>query len=381
MLPDSGKELAREVITQGPLTRAELGERLRLSPASLTRLTKPLFDAGLLVEAGDNGDGTPGRPARPLDVRPEVGRFLGVKVTGEAAHAVTTDLRATVQGELQRPLPSREPAAVAELIAELAADLGVPTPLTGGEEPVLFGVGICLGGKVAGGRTVARAPFLGWRDVALADLVEAAAGLPTVVANDVVALAAHHHWFGLAKGATDFAVITTGIGVGFGLVTRDKVVDGPDTGLGLGGHIPLDDNGPRCPLGEPHRGCAAALLATAGMLPRAEAELGRPVEYGELLDLARAGGEVAGRIVDDAARALGRFIALAANLTMQPLVVLGGEGMGLWDVAADRIRAVAEAGRDPEAAPLRIEVDTAGFASWARGAAALAVQESVARLG
>ncbi|MDR1799373.1 MAG: ROK family transcriptional regulator [Bifidobacteriaceae bacterium] len=382
MLSDSGKELAKEVLVHGPITRTELGSRLRLSPASLTRLSKPLLDAGFLVELDEAPGPAPGRPARPLDIRPGMGRFLGVKLTGDVAHGVVTDLRAGVTGQLQRHLTSREPEAVAKLIAGVAHDLGVVPPARGGAPaPALFGVGICLGGMVRRARQVVRAPFLGWQGVPLADLVEEASGLPAVVANDVVALSAAHHWFGLAKGETDFAVITTGAGVGYGLVTRGRVIDTAEAGIGLAGHLPLDDNGPACPEGWQHRGCAMSILASGPMVARAERELGRKVDYDQLLTLAVAGEAVAAQIVGDAARALGRLIALAANLTLRPLVVLGGEGMGLWDVAAPQIRAAAESWRQAEAEPLRIMVDATGFVSWARGAAALAIQESVGRLG
>jgi predicted NBD/HSP70 family sugar kinase len=381
VLPDSGKELAKDVLVHGPITRTELGNRLKLSPASLTRLSKPLFDAGLLVELDEAGEATPGRPARPLDIRPEMGCFLGVKLTGDVANGVVTDLRAGVTGQIQRHLTSREPSAVAELIAEIAADLGVPAPVqAAAQEPMLFGVGVCLGGMVLDGRHVVQAPFLGWEDVPLAGLVEDACGLPTVVANDVVALAAAHHWFGLAKGENDFAVITTGAGVGYGLVTRGQVVGTAEAGLGLAGHIPLDDNGPECPQGWPHRGCAMSLLASGAMTARAERELGRNTGYDQLLTLAASGDQAAGRIVGDAAKALGRLIGLAANLAMRPFIVLGGEGIGLWDVAGPQIRSEAESWRDAKAEPLRIAVDSTGFVSWARGAAALAIQESVDRL-
>ena len=43
--------IALEVLLDGPLPRSELARRLDLSAASLTRLTKPLLDSGLLVEA------------------------------------------------------------------------------------------------------------------------------------------------------------------------------------------------------------------------------------------------------------------------------------------------------------------------------------------
>ena len=76
----------------------------------------------------------------------------------------------------------------------------------------------------------------------------------------------------------------------------------------------------------------------------------------------------------------GRFIALAANLTLQPAAVLAGEGIGLFAVAEERVRAAIAADRDPRADPIDLYVDDSGFTAWARGAAAVAIQASLDRL-
>ncbi|MDR2348807.1 MAG: ROK family protein [Bifidobacteriaceae bacterium] len=369
-------EVARQVFVRGPVSRAEVARRTGLSAPSVARLASGLISIGLVGEISEGG-GRVGRPVRPLAVQPDAGRFLGVQLTAQTASAVLTDLQARVADQAARHIADRRPEAVARLVADLARDFGLgPGP----GRPALQGIGVCLGGNASDGRTVTRAPYLGWRGVDLAGLVEARAGLPTVVGNDVVALTKAHHWFGLARGLSDFAVITTGVGVGYGLVTRDQAVDTPDTGLGLGGHIPLDDSGPACPIGLPHRGCAVAMISTIGMLGQAQARLGRPVGYDELLTLAASGDEPAATaIVAAAARALGRLIAVTANLTMHPTIVLGGEGMGLWDIAEETIRQTARQGRDPDASPLRIEVDSTRSLSWSRGAAAMAIQHALTR--
>ena len=48
-LDGSHRRVAVEVLRFGPLPRARLARRLGLSPGSLTRLTRPLVDGGLLV--------------------------------------------------------------------------------------------------------------------------------------------------------------------------------------------------------------------------------------------------------------------------------------------------------------------------------------------
>ena len=365
-LAGSSRELAREVLIHGPISRAELGRRLGLSPASLTRLSKPFLDRGLFVDGPETIERSVGRPARPLDVRVDAQRYVGIKITGDEALGVATNLRADPLGTVSVELPSHSVDDVVGAIRQVVESLGGTDGLSA--------VGISIGGKVTDARVVARAPFLEWRDVDLGGLVSADLGLPVTVENDVVALVAAEHWFGVAKGLENFALITTGAGVGYGLVIHDRSVVTGDTGLGLGGHFPLDPTGPLCIDG--HRGCSTAMLSIPSMCASARTGLGREVTYSELLQLATDGNPVASAVVDSAARALGRMIAATTNLTMVDTVVLSGERIALTGVALDTIRAAVSADRDPDAAPVRLLVDASGFTAWARGAAASAIQAS-----
>ncbi|WP_133541072.1 ROK family transcriptional regulator [Microbacterium sp. BK668] len=367
-LTDSERALARAVLIHGPISRSALTSRLGLSPASLTRLAKPFVDRGLLVEVDDGPDRSVGRPARPLDVAPGLGVFAGVKVTGEALHAVVTDVRAELLGSAAAPLDSTAPADVARQIAGLLRSIhdGAPS-----------GVGVSLAGSVQGG-LVEFSPFLGWIREPFADLVREQVGAPVSLENDLVALTEAERWFGVGRGIPGFTVITIGAGVGYGLVVDGEVVRSHDVGVGLAGHLPLSANGPICQEG--HRGCSQAMLTSGSIAAQVSASLQRPVDYDEALALAAAGDPAARAVVDAAADALGRFIALAANLSLQSTTVLAGEGMGLYAVARDRVDAAAAADRDLRADPLRIHVDDTGFTAWARGAAAVAIQAAVDRL-
>lgn len=366
---ESARELAREVLIHGPISRAELGRRLGLSPASLTRLSKPFLDRGLFVETGEL-QGATGRPAKPLDVNVDARRFVGIKLTGDSALGVLTDLRASAVRRAERPLAGHEVDTVVSTVAALVDELRDGTRISG--------VGISIGGNVASERVVTRAPFLGWRDVALADQVEAAVGVPVTVENDVTALTTAEQWFGAVRGTPSFAVVTIGAGVGYGLVVNDRVVITPDSGLGLGGHLPLDPNGPMCPDGHP--GCSTAMLSIPSISAQLGIALGREVEYEEVLDAAAKGLPLAVAITSAAGRALGRMMATIANIAMVDTIVLSGEGIALWNIARDVAMATLAADRDPEASPVEVHVDDAGFVSWARGAAAVAIQAALGRL-
>lgn len=365
-LAESALELARLVLVRGPISRGELAREMKLSIASLTRLGKPLLDSGLLIEGPLVADGTVGRPVRLLDVPNNAAWFVGVKVTGDSLQAVVTDIRATILAEAVLPLPEKSSAAVVAGIAQLTEQLGAQAGVA------VAGVGVSLGGQVRPDGVVHRAPFLDWKNVPLQSLLQDWLGLPVVVENDVTALVAAEQWFGAGREVPDFAVITVGAGVGYGLTIRNHVIRTVDTGLGLGGHFPLDPNGPLC--AEGHRGCSTAMLSIPSICLQISAALGRPVDYGQALDLAAEGNRAAAAVLEAAAKSLGILIAAATNLTMVNTVVLGGEGVALFAAKEATVLAALAAGRDPEAAPVKVRVASADFTEWARGAAAVAIQ-------
>jgi predicted NBD/HSP70 family sugar kinase len=369
-LSGSERRVALEVLLHGPLARIELAKRLDLSTTSLTRLTRSLVDSGLLREATET-DATAranGRPMQPLDIDPERQHFVGIKLTGANAYGVLTNLRADVIGTHQVDLPSHEPTEVAGVLAELVADLA-----THADEVTAIGIG--LGGAVSNYTHVSRTPFLSWRNINFAEIVQDRTGLPTVISNDLDALMEAERWFGAGRDVRNFATLTIGAGVGGGLVINDNLVTGVDAGFGLLGHFPLDPLGPPCPEG--HRGCADALLSLTSIQTQASLALGRSTSYDEVLDLAASGDPTANRIVGNAARAFGVLIAAVANIALPERILLTGEGIRLAEVGWDRLQDSILENRNPEASKLDVRVIADDPILWARGAAAVAIQRAV----
>ncbi|MET8246440.1 ROK family transcriptional regulator [Streptomyces sp. NPDC005202] len=362
------RSVAIEVLVHGPLSRSELARRLNLSAGSLTRLTKPLIESGLLVEvpeAGAPAEGRQGRPSQPLDVVAESRSFLGFKVTEDMVYGVVTTLRSEIVARLDRPLATHDPEQVADLLAEMTSELTE-------EFPSLAGIGIGVGGLVQDRAVVGESPFLLWRDVPLADLVQQRTGLPVVVENDVAALVEAETWFGAGRGLDRFVVLTIGAGIGYGLVLGGKRVPCAEEDRGFGRHWILNPYGPLTPFGE--RGSAVSLLTIPSIRYQIQAATGREVTYEEVLALAAAGEPMASRVVDEAARALGTLVAQISNFAMPQKILLAGEGVGLMDVAGNTVGETLRAHRHPLAAPVDLEVKVSDFHDWARGAAVLAIQ-------
>ncbi|MEP7763824.1 ROK family transcriptional regulator [Sanguibacter sp. 25GB23B1] len=389
-LTGAARRIALEVLLDGPLSRRDLSRRMALSPGSLTRLTRPLLDSGLLVEAGSVEVGAPetaadatdgagtsprlGRPAQPLAVVPGSHHFIGVKLTGDHAYAALTDLRAEILAADDAPLPGHEPQDVLDVVAALTDRLvSRLAALSAGAG--VTGLGVSVGGHVDGRSVVTDAPHLGWLDVPLGELLTTRTGLRTVVENDIVAVTEATHWFGEGHGCDRFALFTIGAGIGYGLVVHGEAVTSPEAGLSLLSHFPLDATGPTGPCG--HAGCATAMLTIGALVTEGSSALGREVTYDQLLDLAAAGDPVASGVVDRAGRALGRMLAAVANLTMPERIVLGGEGVRLAQVAAAAVRDGLHHDRNPRTRDPEISLQSPELALWARGAAVVAIQSLV----
>lgn len=362
------RAVALEVLIHGPLSRSEVARRLDLSPGSLTRLSAPLLDSGLLIEVGEHSDGRVGRPSQLLDVVPASRRFIGMKLMADEIAGVTADLRGNVLATEGRRLQARDPQAVVATITELATSLRRGSP-----EITALGIGV--GGLVGEHGLVQSAPFLHWNDVPLGSMVEAVSGIPTIVENDLVAFTEYEHWFGAGRGLDRFAVVTLGAGVGYGLVIHDEIVRNDEFGIGLIGHWPLDPFGPVC--SEGHRGCAKAILTDTAIAGSVSQALGRTVSYPAALNLAASGEAAARRIIDDAGRGLGRLLAAIANLTMPEAIVLGGEGVRLAEVASEAVEAGLRADRDPRTKPIPLVIRSGENIEWCRGAAVVAIQTFV----
>lgn len=362
------RAVAIEVLVHGPLSRTELARRLGLSAGSLTRLTKPLIESGLLVETAE-GAALPevrqGRPSQPLDIVAESRTFVGFKITDDMVYAVVTTLRSEIVTRHDRPLSTHEPERVADLLAEMTAELART-------HPSLAGIGIGVGGLVRRRAVVGESPFLSWRDVPLAELVEERTGLPVVVENDVSALVEAETWFGAGRGLDRFVVLTIGAGVGYGLVLGGRRVPHAEEDRGFGRHWIIDPAGPLTPDGE--RGSAVSLLSIPSIRYQVRAATGREVTYEEILAGAAEGDPMCARVVGEAGRALGILVAQIANFVMPQKILLAGEGVGLMAVAGETVRETVRAHRHPLAAPVPLETKVSDFHDWARGAAVLAIQ-------
>jgi predicted NBD/HSP70 family sugar kinase len=311
---------------RGPLSRAEIAERLDLSPATITASTRRLLAEGLVAEGGPRSTPT-GRPSIPLALVPESVHALGVQVAQEHVTGVLTRLDGVIVHDFRHPFDPAAPDAVESLTALIRTETGRARR----RGLPLSGVGVAVPGvvePVTG--TLRMSVRLGWTGMPLAARLRAALGLPVFVDNDISAVTAAERLYGPGAECPDFLLVAIGQGIGLGMVLDGAPYRGAAGAAGEFGHLPILPYGPVCSCG--NRGCLETQVSTEALLRRA-GEAGVLAAGSALEDLVAVadGGDVrALALLADAGGLLGRALAGTVNLLGPERVVVIGEIAPLW---------------------------------------------------
>jgi glucokinase len=140
---------------------------------------------------------------------------------------------------IDTPQPAT-PTAVTEAIATAIQQLDPD------RSSIAIGIGT-PGPADAAGRIARVAINLeGWRDVPLADWIEAATGRSTILANDANCAGLGEAWLGAGRQFQDLLVLTLGTGVGGAVILGGELFTGRTGAAGELGLITLNPDGPPC---------------------------------------------------------------------------------------------------------------------------------------
>ena len=375
----------RELLRNGQTTRGQLASALSLSPATVTNVVADLMAEGLAHETGSlPSEG--GRPTATLSIRPEGAYFIGADVGEHGVTVELLDLSLTPKSTVFRDVPSRS-ASPTELSAALYAAIDEAIAAAGTPSNI-YGVGLGMPGIVEsagvpeGDRSITiYAQSLNWPPTRL-DAIYGRTDIPIFADNGAKTLTMAETWFGAARDVTDGVVALIGRGIGLGIITDSRILQGTASSAGEWGHTKVSIGGPSCNCGA--RGCLEAYVGGAAIARRwreagAQPSANEEVALGELLSSAAGGNVVATRVLDETIEILGLGLGNLVNLINPERIVLGGwAGLRL---AEAHLGAIADATRAVSltrpAAQFDIVPSKIGRDGVALGAALLAVERLV----
>ena len=302
-----------EIDRSGPLSRAALAERTGLTKTTVSKLVADLIDGGMVVETGAVRGGERGRPGVAVQVHGGRVAALGLEIGIDYLAGCVVDLTRTVR--LRRRLPAdNRSAPPEEVIARLGGLGDALVREAAGLGLVVVEAELAIPGPIDPGSSLVHyAPNLGWRDVALAELLQVP--VPVRVDNEANLAALGELWFGAGAALGNFLHISGEIGIGAGVVVGGRLFRGAHGFAGELGHVVVVPDGDECRCGV--RGCL-------------ERYAGQDVLLGDAPDLAAltarlaAGDPAASATCRSAGEALGIALTSAVHLLDPDTIVLGG---------------------------------------------------------
>ncbi len=303
----SERQVLRVLRAQGPSSRAEVARHSGLSAPTVSKAVASLLRSGL-VEEMDLPEPTGGRPARHLRLARAAAQVLGAVVDADCCQIVAAGLDGHL---LDEPRTFATPDRYGRLIDALAEHA---RPLMDRAGVTTLGAGISLPGLVdyrsQQGVLSPNVPFTDGRTPSV-DL-GARLGVDCIFLQESHALCLAELHYGQAQGLDDFAILDVHTGVGLGVVAGGRLMTGHSGLAGEIGHITVVPEGRRCGCG--NNGCLETVANDTSLAWRVSRRLGRTVDIGEVIALARGGKVDLSAELDDTCRYLGIAVAAVINL-------------------------------------------------------------------
>ena len=363
LLKDLNRRTVLNAIRDGaPISRAEISRRVGISKPTVSQALESLREAGLVREAADDPGG-PSYGAVFFEPVPEAALVLGLDLGARFLRGALCDLLGVVRARQDVELAGADASAVLDTFVSLRDSLVEGTGLS--EQLIDTAVvGVPAVVETATG-VVGLTTVAGLDGMHFGDAVAERLGVSVIVDNDTNLAAVGERWRGVARGMDDFVFLSVGTGLGAGLVLGGEVHRGHN---GAAGEVDLVSAGSGDGDIDP---CAGARSDVARRLAESHGgptTVAPPYEPREVFGAARAGDELAQRIVEEEARRIALHVVPIAAVADVALVVLGG-GLGTnGDLLLEPVR---ERLAEWLPYPPRVEVSSLGEAAVLTGALAV----------
>jgi glucokinase len=294
---------------------------------------------------------------------------VGVDVGGTKIAVGLVTCGGTILHYSKHPTPKNDPLAFKKVIISSIKDL---LELADCDLSRLSGIGIGVPGVLSHDKRVIRyAPNIGGlKEFPLAATVEKEIGYPTVLGYDGHVIALAEQWVGAGRHCGNLIVVAVGTGVGGGIISNNRIIEGDHGIAGAFGWMMLSE---RCGHEVDQSGWLEDRVAGPAILTHAN-RLKRYSTTEEVFLKAQRGEKEANQVLEEIGRLLGRAIStIASSLDISHVVLAGGVG-SQCGMLLPRIRAEVHKFGQPEVRQdLSIQLAQLGSKAGVVGSARLAL--------
>jgi len=287
---------------------------------------------------------------------------IAVDLGGTKLTTAVVDPAGRVTARRKQPV---EHGGLEVTVAQIAA--GVRETLAASPAADVQAVGLIIPGIFDASTGSGWAPNLWGHDhVPLLSALRTALDLPVTIDSDRAGYVLGEQWLGAARGCNDVIFLAVGTGIGAGILSGGRLINGAGGIAGAVGWFALNPQSRE----EYNRvGCWEAESAGPALARRLHAASGE-----EVVAAARRGDAAALAAIEENARYLGLGIANLVSVLNPEMIVLGGGLMQAGDLFLPAIRQVLPLWAQPVSArQVRIELTQLGEDAGLLGAARLAL--------
>lgn len=227
------------------LSRAEIVQRLGLSKGTISSLVAELIEQQLILEKGP-GESSGGRRPVLLTFNEKAGFSIGIDLGVNYILGVLTDLQGNIFEKVYCALRNKKNDTILSKLREVIYELSTKAP----PSPYgIIGIGIGVPGMVGKNNEILFAPNLGWINYSLIDELKEFFDFTIRIENEANAGAYGEKMVGLGKELNNLVYISTGIGIGTGIILNGELFKGTKGLSGEFGHMSIDKNGEKCRCG------------------------------------------------------------------------------------------------------------------------------------
>jgi glucokinase-like ROK family protein len=326
-----------------PTSRAQVANITGLTRGTVSNIVNVLIEDGLVFE-DKLEDSKIGRPSILLGLRPDGGAVVGVEIGVDFISVLLTNFVAETLWETRVQTSLSQSQTEIINLAEQFIEQAFSIAKEQGLRPLGIGVGLPGLVNTKQGNLII-APNLHWKNVPLRLIWNQRFHLPIYIENEANLAALGEYYFGVARNVDNFICLTSGIGLGGGIMIDGRLFRGGHGYGGEIGHIQRDPLGEECGCGR--IGCWETQVGPRAVLQRVKKEFQTHHDQslldacsGDLENLtfeivvqfALNGNEICRKAIEEIAVNLGVGIADLVNIFNPNLIVIGGAFISAKDI-------------------------------------------------
>lgn len=326
----------------GPSTRAELTRLSGISAPTVSKAVGTLLEEGLLEE-GDAPAASLGRPGTVLRLARQSAQVIGVVLDARQCTVIAAGIDGALHDETAiRFAPARTYPALLDQISRAATEImRRPAVRT-------LSVGLSIPGLInRRERKAVLSPNLHVTDGHSPDRdLSRRLDVDCVMHQETHALCLGERMYSGAEPLEDFVMLEISTGLGLGVVTGGRLMEGHSGLAGELGHLTVVSGGRLCGCG--NRGCLETVATDSALAHAVSERLGRALDIDEILRLAREGTIDVERELRGVCEYLAIAIAASINLFNPSTLFIHGR---LFDILGGLFDEVTRLARKRALAP------------------------------